>query len=221
MNNAVAPNETGMAALIGKDSNIIQSIINDNNLKIEIANDNSNIQIVVSGNLGAAYMGLQVLEREKQVFLVNPNSKPDLEPYKELVERQLKPEARTDLIDFLDNNSIIPTSMIDISDGLSSEIIHLCNSSDKGCVLYLEKIYKDQILLEVCEEFNLDPISVIMSGGEDYEIMFTISSKDYEKLIEDQKDLHVIGHITNDKKTYLDLGNGSKSEIKSLGWKSF
>ena len=138
-----------------------------------------------------------------------------------MVERQLKPEARTDLIDFLDNNSIIPTSMIDISDGLSSEIIHLCNSSDKGCVLYLEKIYKDQILLEVCEEFNLDPISVIMSGGEDYEIMFTISSKDYEKLIEDQKDLHVIGHITNDKKTYLDLGNGSKSEIKSLGWKSF
>ena len=181
----------------------------------------NNDLIIVSGKLGLSYLGLQVLEREKQVFLVNPNSKPDLEPYKELVERQLKPEARTDLIDFLDKNSIVPTSMIDVSDGLSSEIIHLCNSSDKGCVLYSDKIYKDQMLLKVCEEFNLDPISVIMSGGEDYEIMFTISSEDYEKLIEGQKDLHVIGHITNDKKTYLDLGNGSKSEIKSMGWKSF
>ena len=107
----------------------------------------NNDLIIVSGKLGLAYLGLQVLEREKQVFLVNPNSKPDLEPYKELVERQLKPEARTDLIDFLDKNSIVPTSMIDVSDGLSSEIIHLCNSSDKGCVLYSDKIYKDQMSL--------------------------------------------------------------------------
>ena len=181
----------------------------------------NNDLIVVSGKLGLAYLGLQVLEREKQVFLVNPNSKPDLEPYKELVERQLKPEARTDLINFLEKNSIVPTSMIDISDGLSSEIIHICNSSGKGCILYSDKIYKDQSLLKVCDEFNLDPISVIMSGGEDYEILFTINSSDYEKIENGDFDLHVIGHITNDKKTYLDLGNGSKAEIKSLGWKSF
>ena len=182
---------------------------------------NNNDLIVCSGKLGLAYLGLQILEREKQVFLVNPNSKPDLEPYKELVERQLKPEARTDLINFLDKNSITPTSMIDISDGLSSEIIHLCNNSEKGCVLYSDKIYKDQSLLKACNEFNLDPISVIMSGGEDYEILFTINSSDYEKIENSDFDLHVIGHITNDKKTYLDLDNGSKAEIKSLGWKSF
>ena len=111
--------------------------------------------------------------------------------------------------------------MIDISDGLSSEIIHLCNNSEKGCVLYSDKIYKDHSLLKVCDEFNLDPISVIMSGGEDYEIMFTINPNDYKKIENSDLDLYVIGHITNDKNTYLDLGNGSKAEIKSLGWKSF
>ena len=111
--------------------------------------------------------------------------------------------------------------MIDISDGLSSEIIHICNSSGKGCKLYSDKIFKDQTLLRVCEEFNLDPISVIMSGGEDNEIMFTINPNDYKKIENSDLDLYVIGHITNDKNTYLDLGNGSKAEIKSLGWKSF
>ena len=195
--------------------------IADNKKICQRSGAKNNDLIIVSGKLGLAYLGLQVLEREKQVFLVNPNSKPDLEPYKELVERQLKPEPRTDLIDFFEKNSIIPSSMIDISDGLSSEIIHICNSSGKGCILYSDKIFKDQTLLRVCEEFNLDPISVIMSGGEDYEIMFTINPNDYKKIENSDLDLYVIGHITNDKNTYLDLGNGSKAQIKSLGWKSF
>jgi len=130
--------------------------------------------LVVTGDVGSAYMGLKVLEREKQVFLVNPNSQPDLDLYAYLVERQLKPEARTDVRTLFHALELKPTSMIDISDGLSSEIIHLCKSSKVGCNLYEDKLPIDPQLISVCEEFNIDSTTVAINGGEDYELLFTI-----------------------------------------------
>lgn len=151
--------------------------------------------LVVSGDLGASYMGLQILEREKQVHKVNPNSQPDLEPYSYLIERQLKPEARRDIIDLLKKIEIKPTSMIDISDGLSSEIIHLCKNSKTGVRLYEDKIPLDPQMINVCEEFKIDSTTVALSGGEDYELLFTIAQTDYEK-IKGNPNFTVIGHIT-------------------------
>ena len=151
--------------------------------------------LVVSGDLGASYMGLQVLEREKQVHQVNPNAQPDLEPYSYLIERQLKPEARKDIVELLKTLEVKPTSMIDISDGLSSEIIHLCKKSNVGCRLYEEKIPLDPQLINVCEEFELDSTTVALSGGEDYELLFTVKQEDYEK-IKGNPNLTIIGHMT-------------------------
>lgn len=157
----------------------------------------TNDLLVVSGDLGAAYMGLQVLEREKQVFEVNPQSQPDLEPYSYLVERQLKPEAREDIPPLLKALEVKPTSMIDISDGLSSEIIHLCRNSKKGVRLYEDKIPLDPQVISVCEEFKLDSTTIALSGGEDYELLFTISQSDYDK-IKGNPNLTVIGHMTDE-----------------------
>ena len=176
--------------------------------------------IVVSGNLGGAYLGLQVLEREKQVFLVNPNSKPDLSKYKNLVHRQLRPEARIDIIQFLHNSNVKPTSMIDISDGLSSEIIHICKSSKKGCDIYEEKIPINNDTIKTCKEFNLESTTVALSGGEDYELLFTIKQKDLKE-IEKNPDLSVIGHINSKKEMNLVTKTGKNIAIKSMGWKSF
>ena len=128
--------------------------------------------IVVSGDLGAAYLGLQVLEREKQVFNVDPNNQPDLDSYTYLIERQLKPEARRDVAGFLKELAIKPTAMIDISDGLSSEIMHICSQSKVGCKIYEEKLPLDPQVISACEEFNLDSTMVALSGGEDYELLF-------------------------------------------------
>lgn len=155
--------------------------------------------LVVTGDLGAAYMGLQVLEREKEVFKVNPNSQPDLEPYTYLVERQLKPEARKDVIDLFKKLELQPTSMIDISDGLSSEIIHLCKSSAVGCKLYEEKIPLDPQTINVCEEFDIDSTTIALNGGEDYELLFTVAQQDYEKL-KANPNFTIIGHMTEEKK---------------------
>ena len=176
--------------------------------------------IVVSGNLGGAYLGLQVLEREKQVFLVNPNSKPDLSKYKNLVQRQLKPEARIDIIEFLHNSNVKPTSMIDISDGLSSEIIHICKSSKKGCNIYEDKIPISNVTTQTCNEFNLESTTVALSGGEDYELLFTIKQEDLKK-IEKNPDLSIIGHINSKKEMNLVTKTGKNIAIKSMGWKSF
>ncbi|MDP5044042.1 MAG: thiamine-phosphate kinase [Leeuwenhoekiella sp.] len=151
--------------------------------------------LVVSGDLGASYMGLQVLEREKQVHKVNPNSQPDLEPYSYLIERQLKPEARKDIIELLKKLDIKPTAMIDISDGLSSEIIHLCKNSNVGVRLYENKIPLDPQMITVCEEFKIDSTTVALSGGEDYELLFTMPQADYEK-IKGNPNFTIIGHIT-------------------------
>ena len=176
--------------------------------------------IVVSGNLGGAYLGLQVLEKEKQVFLVNPNSKPDLSKYKNLVQRQLRPEARIDIIEFLHDSNVKPTSMIDISDGLSSEIIHICKSSKKGCNIYEDKIPISNVTTQTCNEFNLESTTVALSGGEDYELLFTIKQEDLKE-IEKNPDLSIIGHINSKKEMNLVTKTGKNIAIKSMGWKSF
>ncbi|MCW5518328.1 thiamine-phosphate kinase [Aureitalea sp. L0-47] len=151
--------------------------------------------LVVTGDLGAAYLGLQVLEREKKVFEVNPNAQPDLEPYTYLVERQLKPEARKDIPKLLAELDVLPTAMIDISDGLSSEILHLCKQSEVGCNLYEDKIPLDPQVINTCEEFELDSTTIALSGGEDYELLMTIRQEDFPK-IKGNPNLTVIGHMT-------------------------
>lgn len=174
--------------------------------------------LVVTGDLGAAYMGLQVLEREKEVFKVNPNSQPDLEPYSYLVERQLKPEARKDVSKLLAELGVRPTAMIDISDGLSSEIIHICKNSKTGCNLYEEKIPLDPQVISTCEEFNLDSTTIALNGGEDYELLFTISTEDYTK-IKANPHLTVIGHITDEKEgIHLISRAGTKIPLIARGW---
>ena len=176
--------------------------------------------IVVSGSLGGAYLGLQVLEREKQVFLVNSNSKPDLSKYKYVIERQLKPEAKSEIVEFFLENKIRPTSMIDISDGLSSEIIHLCKNSGNGCVIYEEKLPILKETVDTCQEFKLDASTIALSGGEDYELLFTIDSK-YLKNIEQHKEFSVIGYITKESNTNLITKDGKTTPITPMGWKSF
>lgn len=151
--------------------------------------------LVVSGDLGAAYMGLQVLEREKEVFKVNPNNQPDLDPYTYIVERQLKPEARKDIVKLLRDLKVKPTSMIDISDGLSSEILHLCKHSNVGAALYENKIPLDPQVISTCEEFDIDSTTIALNGGEDYELLMTISQEDFPK-IKANPNLTVIGYMT-------------------------
>ena len=176
--------------------------------------------IVISGDIGAAYLGLQVLEREKQVFLVNPNSQPDLEPYTYLVERQLKPEARKDIPELLAKLGVKPTSMIDISDGLSSEILHICSQSKVGCKIFEERIPMDPQFMMTCEEFKLEATTVALSGGEDYELLFTIPIEDHDK-IKGNPHLTVIGHITEaDQGVNLITRANTQVEIIAKGWKN-
>ncbi len=174
--------------------------------------------LVVSGDLGAAYMGLQVLEREKQVFQVNPNNQPDLDNYTYLIERQLKPEARKDIPEILKALEIKPTAMIDISDGLSSEIMHLCKQSNVGCNLYEDKLPLDPQFINVCEEFNIDSTTIALNGGEDYELLFTISMDDFEK-IKGNPNFTVIGHMTQASEgMHLVTRANTKIELKARGW---
>ena len=180
----------------------------------------TNDLIVVSGTLGGAYLGLQVLEREKQVFLVNPSNKPDLTAYKNIIQKQLRPEARNDIIEFFQESKIKPTSMIDISDGLSSEIIHLCKSSNKGCKIYEDKIPISDDSYKACEEFNLEPTTIALSGGEDYQLLFTVAQENLDQ-IQNNLNLSVIGHITSSKEMILLEKSGRNIMIESLGWKSF
>ncbi len=177
--------------------------------------------LVVSGDLGGAYMGLQVLEREKEVFKVNPNSQPDLEPYSYIVERQLKPEARKDIAALLQVLGVSPTSMIDISDGLSSEILHLCKQSEVGCNLFEDKIPLDPTVISACEEFKIDSTMVALNGGEDYELLFTVDQKDFEK-IKGNPNLSIIGHMTDVLEgAHLITRENTKIELTAQGWNSF
>ena len=174
--------------------------------------------IVVSGDLGAAYLGLQVLEREKQVFKVDPNNQPDLDNYTYLIERQLKPEARKDVSGLLKEMEVKPTSMIDISDGLSSEIMHICSQSEVGCKIYEDKLPLDPQVISACEEFDIDSTMVALSGGEDYELLFTVPIADFDK-IKGNPNFSIIGHIT-DKNQGLNLVTRANQELelKAQGW---
>ena len=181
---------------------------------------NPNNLLVVSGDIGAAYLGLQVLEREKEVFKVNPNNQPDLDAYTYIIERQLKPEARKDIVQLLKDLDVKPTSMIDISDGLSSEIIHLCKQSHVGCDLYEDKIPLDPQVISTCEEFNLDSTTIALSGGEDYELLMTISQDDYPK-IKANPNLTVIGYMTDvSSGIHLVTRGDEKIPLTAQGWNS-
>ena len=177
--------------------------------------------LVVTGDIGGAYMGLQVLERENEVFKVNPNNQPDLSMYTYIVERQLKPEARIDIVKLLEKLDVKPTSMIDISDGLSSEVIHLCKKSKTGVDLFENKIPLDPQVISTCEEFNIDSTTIALSGGEDYELLMTIDQKDYHK-IKGNPNLTVIGYMTDPVKgMHLVTRGDTKVELIAKGWKSF
>jgi len=174
--------------------------------------------LCVSGDLGGAYMGLQVLEREKTVFKENPNLQPDLEGKDYILERQLKPEARKDIIELFKKIGLTPTSMIDVSDGLASEILHICKQSKLGVELYEDKIPIDTLTYDTAREFNLDPTLCALSGGEDYELLFTIDMKDYDE-VKNLPDFTVIGHMTNESKGKLLITkNGVVTELKAQGW---
>jgi thiamine-monophosphate kinase len=177
--------------------------------------------LVVTGDLGAAYMGLQLLEREKEVFQANPNIQPDLDGHDYIIERQLKPEARVDIIQYLKELEVVPTAMIDISDGLASEILHICKASKVGCYLYDEKIPIDAKTSMTAIDFNLDPSTCALNGGEDYELLFTVNQEDFEK-VNSNPHMSVIGHITDEKDgIYFIDKSGSAITLKAQGWKHF
>ncbi|MGC6532138.1 MAG: thiamine-phosphate kinase [Flavobacteriales bacterium] len=174
--------------------------------------------LVVSGDLGAAYMGLQLLEREKQVFEAAPQAQPKLEGADYQLERQLKPEARVDVVRKLRELDLVPTSMIDISDGLASEIFHLTSTNHLGCQLYEEKIPIDKSTYDLAREFNLDPTVCALSGGEDYELLFTIPQADFEK-VKNHPDFSVIGHMTDAKSgNQLVTKSGVQTPLTAQGW---
>ncbi len=178
----------------------------------------TNDLICVSGDLGAAYMGLQLLEREKLVFESVPGVQPDFSNYKYILQRQMRPDARKDVIELLAEKNLMPTSMIDISDGLSSEILHVCNSSQKGCEIHENKLPIHEQTKQMSDELGIEPTIAAMNGGEDYELLFTIPLSDYEK-IKEFKQISIIGNIT-DKKGKMDLitENGVRVPITAQGW---
>ena len=174
--------------------------------------------ICVSGDLGGAFMGLQLLEREKQIFNENSKVQPDFSGYDYVLERQLKPEPRKDVVDMFTEIGVHPTAMIDVSDGLSSDLIHICQQSDVGCTIYEDKIPLDPTTITAAEEMKLDPVVCALNGGEDYELLFTISLDDYDK-IKDQKRVTVIGHVTADKGSYQFVSKTDKiQQLSAQGW---
>ena len=174
--------------------------------------------ICVTGDLGAAFAGLQVLEREKQVFLANPEMQPGLEKYDYIVGRQLKPEARTEIVYDLEEAGVIPTSMIDVSDGLASELLHISKESKVGVRIYEDKIPIDQLAYETAVEFKLDPVTCALNGGEDYELLFTINKSDQEKL-KNHPDIHMIGymHPRTDQNVMI-TKSGNVVPLRAQGW---
>jgi len=176
--------------------------------------------ICVSGDLGAAYMGLQLLEREKKVYHGEENFTPDFSGKEYLLERQLKPEARKDIIEMLNNAGILPTSMIDVSDGLSSELLHISKESNVGCHIYEDKIPIDYQTAVMAEQFNMSLITAALNGGEDYELLFTVPLS-YHEQVSEMKGIHVIGHITKPELgNYLIGRDGGEITLKAQGWNS-
>ncbi len=174
--------------------------------------------LCVSGDLGAAYVGLLFLEREKKIFIESPGVQPDLEDESYVIGRLLKPEARKDIIEFFAKQELIPTSMVDVSDGLSSEILHLCQQSRLGCVLYEEKIPIEEQMRKAAFKFEIDPTVCALSGGEDYELLFTIAQIDYDKLVLNEQ-ISVVGYMTeHEQGTIIITKGGSKYAITAQGW---
>ena len=173
--------------------------------------------LCATGDLGAAYMGLQVLEREKQEFLANPDMKPAIEDKSLIIGKQLKPIARLDIIHELRENGIVPSTMIDISDGLASDLLQLAKANNMGYSVFFENVPIENQTLETCTEFNLNPIASVMHGGDDYELLFTISQDDFEKA-KKITDISFIGYVTENPDNWLVLNSGEKTKITSQGW---
>jgi thiamine-monophosphate kinase len=174
--------------------------------------------LCVSGDLGAAYLGLLFLEREKKIFMESPGVQPDLEGESYVIGKMLKPEARKDIVEFFAQKEIIPTSMIDISDGLSSEILHICKQSNLGCVLYEEKIPVAEEMKKAAFKFEIDPTACALSGGEDYELLFTIPQSENDKLVLNEE-ISVVGYMTEPEQgTNIITKGGSKYPITAQGW---
>ena len=177
--------------------------------------------VCVSGDLGSAFLGLTLLEREKKIYLENPGIQPDLENEQYIVGRMLKPEARKDIIDFFEQNEILPTSMMDISDGLSSEILHICKQSNAGCMLYEDKIPINDQARQYAYKLELDPTACALSGGEDYELLFTVAQSDHEKLVLNEQ-IAVIGYITDvEEGVHIITRGGSTHKLTAQGWNAF
>lgn len=177
--------------------------------------------ICLTGDLGAAYLGLQILEREKRIFAENPDVQPELEKYPYLIERQLKPEARKEIPEYFDKLDINPTSMIDVSDGLASDLIHICDASNTGAIIEEKDVFIRQEAQIVALEFKLDPITCALSGGEDYELLFTIDPKDQEKLAY-IPDTSIIGVIRpKSEGIFLQTVKGNRHKITAQGWKHY
>lgn len=176
--------------------------------------------ICVTGDLGASFMGLQLLERERKLFRSNPGFQPDLSGYEYAVGRQLKPEFPSEIITTMSRNGLLPTSMIDISDGLASDLLHICKSSNTGCKIYAEKIPIDQETFRLGEEFKIDPVTAALNGGEDYELLFTLPLEMFEKVKEMQA-VKVIGHMTTSETgRVLVSPDGSETELTAQGWEA-
>lgn len=176
--------------------------------------------ICVTGSLGAAYMGLQVLEREKEVFAKNPNLQPDLSEYQYILEKQLKPEARKDIIEWFNENNIQPSSMMDVSDGLSSELLHICTQSAVGCKVFEEHIPIDMQTAKMAQEINIEPLIAALNGGEDYELIFTCSLDEHAKIKTNDK-ISVIGHVCAKEEGINIIGRaGNIIPVKAQGWNS-
>ena len=176
--------------------------------------------ICVTGDLGSAYMGLQLLEREKVVFAANDEAQPDFEERDYILQRQLKPEARKDIIKLLRENSIVPTSMMDISDGLSSELMHICSQSKVGCRIYEDKIPINYQAVVMAEELNMSIVTAALNGGEDYELLFTVSLADYDKIVSIEG-IAIVGHTTKPELGLQLVGReGEEIELRAQGWNS-
>lgn len=177
--------------------------------------------ICVSGDLGGAFLGLTLLERERQIYLENPKVQPDLENEQYIVGRLLKPEARKDIVAFLAEKEIRPTAMMDISDGLSSEILHICKQSSLGCVIYEEKIPIHEDSRMAAFKFGMDPTACALSGGEDYELLFTIAQAEYDKLVLNEQ-ISVVGYMTDaEEGSHIHTKGGNKFRITAQGWNAF
>lgn len=177
--------------------------------------------ICVTGDVGGAYLGLQVLEREKQVYLTNPEMQPKLEGYDYIIKRQMRPEARTDIVHELHNIGVVPTSMIDVSDGIASDLIHICVQSGVGARIFEDKLPIDQKTFDAGYEFKIDPTTCALNGGEDYELLFTISQDDHDKL-EKHRDIHFIGYISDKKEGVHLITKGENAvPIQAQGWVHF